>query len=645
MDSKLLKFGEFSLDCARYELRKGQSVLKLEKIPMELLILLVESEGRLVSREEIEEKIWGKGVFVDAEHGINTAVRKVRQTLGDDPDEPKFVQTVQKKGYRFVAEVRVVAEDPNGPESQTVLTAATEIVTLDAAGAPAASGAKEGEQGAADKRNISNRKWASVAVSAAILMAWPVWRILAPWLTRAEKEPTIRSIAVLPLENISGDKEQEFFADGMTDELITMLAKYPSLRVISRTSVMQYKGVRRPLPEIAKELGVDGVIEGSVSRGNERVLVRAQLIYAPKETHLWAESYDRDAGDILSLQQELARNIAERVNRAASAAGTATSSPHGSSNQAARDAYYRGRSLWSAGQYLRSGEFFREAIRLDPNYAAAYAGIGDSYTAAAVSGTMRPLDAMPKAKEAVRKGLELDDEAAEVHHTYAAVKLFFDWDWNSAEREMERALSLNPGIAEAHHLHSYILEAANRTEEALKEDKLCGELDPFGRSWSYPFALYRNGRFDEAIAEFQQRAEIVPSRGFEHELMGFAYAYRGDEAKATAEWEQRFVADGRPEIASKIKEAFRSGGIAAVWEVKYEFVKTAAKTQYVSQLDLADAAASAGHKAEALTYLERAYEERQPLLVRILHTPELGPLREEPRFKAIVKKMGLPGGE
>jgi len=248
LDSKLLKFGEFSLDCARYELRKGQSVLKLEKIPMELLILLVESEGRLVSREEIEEKIWGKGVFVDAEHGINTAVRKVRQTLGDDPDEPKFVQTVQKKGYRFVAEVRVVAEDPNGPESQTVLTAATEIVTLDAAGAPAASGAKEGEQGAADKRNISNRKWASVAVSAAILMAWPVWRILAPWLTRAEKEPTIRSIAVLPLENISGDKEQEFFADGMTDELITMLAKYPSLRVISRTSVMQYKGVRRPLP-------------------------------------------------------------------------------------------------------------------------------------------------------------------------------------------------------------------------------------------------------------------------------------------------------------------------------------------------------------------------------------------------------------
>jgi len=252
---------------------------------------------------------------------------------------------------------------------------------------------------------------------------------------------------------------------------------------------------------------------------------------------------------------------------------------------------------------------------------------------------------MPKAKEAVRKGLELDGEAAEVHHTYAAVKLFFDWDWDSAEREMERALRLNPGIAEAHHLHSYILEAANRTEESLKEDKLCGELDPFGRSWSYPFALYRNRRFDEAIVEFQQRAEIVPSGGFEHELMGLAYAYKGDGAKATAEWKQRYVADGRPEIASKMEEAFRSGGIAAVWELKYVLIKEAAKTQYVSQLDLADEAAAAGHKAEALTYLERAYEERQPLMVRLLHDPKLDSLREEARFKAIVKKMGLPGAE
>ncbi len=636
MAKDLIKFDGFELDCDRYELRKGARALKLEKIPMELLILLGRSGGRLVTREEIEEKIWGKGVFVDAEHGINTAMRKVRQALGDDPEQPKFVQTVQKKGYRFIAEVRKVEAAAENMAAEVAANINIEV-----------QGTGEGEP---EKNGVGSkggkRRWAWVAAGAMVLLSWPAVKFLAPRLTHAEKKAAaIRSIAVLPLENISGDAEQEVFADGMTDELITTLAKYPALRVISRTSVEQYKRAHRPLPEIARELGVDGVIEGSVSRSQGRVRVRAQLIYAPTDTHLWAESYDRDAGDILSLQQELARNIAERVNRAASAEGAATAPPHGSSNQAARDAYYRGRSLWSAGQYRRSAGFFREAIRLDPNFAAAYAGVADSYTASAVSGTMRPLDVMPKAREAVRKGLELDDEAAEVHHSYAAVKLFFDWDWNSAEREMERALILNPGIAEAHHLHSYILEAANRTEEALKEDKLCGELDPFGRSWSYPFALYRNGRFDEAIAEFQQRAEIVPSRGFEHELLGFAYAYKGDGAKAVAEWKQRYVADGQPEIASKIEEAFRSGGIAAVWELRYELIKKAANTQYVSQLDLADAASSAGHKAEALTYLERAYDERQPLMVRMLHSPELGPLKEEPRFKAIVKKIGLPGAD
>ena len=642
----LIKFEEFELDCACYELRRRGRALKLEKIPMELLMLLATAEGRLVSREEIEERLWGNGVFVDAEHGINTAIRKIRQALGDDPEHPRFVQTVQRKGYRFIAHMTTgVAEG----QSQDNGAANREESVRPLGGEPSRMNVPEPVAVTPDHRQIAEKpashRYVWIGIAATLLLGWPLYKLASAAFERHAAQPVIRSLAVLPLENISGDASEEYFADGMTDELITTLAKYPALRVISRTSVVQYKKAHRPLPEIARELGVDGVIEGSVSRSQGRVRVRAQLIYAPTDTHLWAESYDRDAGDILSLQQELARNIAERVNRAASAEGAATAPPHGSSNQAARDAYYRGRSLWSAGQYVRSGNFFREAIRLDPNYAAAYAGIADSYTAAAVSGTMRPLDAMPKAREAVRKGLELDDEAAEVHHTYAAVKLFFDWDWNSAEREMERALSLNPGIAEAHHLHSYILEAANRTEESLKEDKLCGELDPFGRSWSYPFALYRNRRFDEAIVEFQQRAEIVPSGGFEHELMGLAYAYKGDGAKATAEWKQRYVADGQPEIASKMEEAFRSGGIEAVWELKYELIKEAAKTQYVSQLDLADAAASAGHKAGALTYLERAYEERQPLMVRLLHNPELDSLREEPRFKAIVKKMGLPGAE
>src|SRR5437879_6084583 len=430
---------------------------------MELLMLLATAEGRLVSREEIEERLWGNGVFVDAEHGINTAIRKIRQALGDDPEHPRFVQTVQRKGYRFSSNMTTgVAEG----QSQDNGAANREESVRPLGGEPSRMNVPEPVAVTPDHRQIAEKpashRYVWIGIAATLLLGWPVYKLASAAFERHAAQPVIRSLAVLPLENISGDASEEYFADGMTDELITTLAKYPALRVISRTSVVQYKKAHRPLPEIARELGVDGVIEGSVSRSQGRVRVRAQLIYAPTDTHLWAESYDRDAAD----------------------------------NQ-------------------------------------------------------------------------------------VAVIVFLDWDWNSAEREMERALSLNPGIAEAHHLHSYILEAGNRTEEALKEDKLCGELDPFGRSWSYPFALYRNRRFDEAIAEFQQRAEIVPSRGFERELLGLTYAYKGDAAKATAEWKQRYVADGQPEIGSQIEEAFRSGGIEAVWELRYELIKEAAKTQYV----------------------------------------------------------------
>src|SRR5437762_11348229 len=297
----------------------------------------------------------------------------------------------------------------------------------------------------------------------------------------------------------SSDLEQEFFADGMTDELITMLAKYPTLRVISRTSVMQYKKAQKPLPEIARELGVDGIIEGSVSRGQGRVRVRAQLIYAPSDTHLWAESYDRDLGDVLTLQQELARSIAERVKIATSPAAATIRAAHTPASPEARDAYFRGREYWTIGQYMKSAEFFEQTIRLDPKYAAAYAGLADAYTASAVSGLMPSASAIAKAEPAAKRALELDGESAEAHHAFAANELFLRWDWETAEKESERALALNPGLAELHHLHAYILDAQNRMEESLQEDKRCVEMDLFGRGWAYGCALYRACRFDDGL--------------------------------------------------------------------------------------------------------------------------------------------------
>ena len=631
MDSQQLQFGEFVLDCARYELRRNGRAVKLEKIPMDLLILLASSEGRLVTREEIEEKLWGRGVFVDAEHGINTAIRKVRQVLEDDPDRPEFVQTLQKKGYRFIAEVKKV-------ETGTLPAAESGKSTRNGAESEAVAG----NAGQFDPRR---RMWLWVTVAVIVVGAWPVAKFVSPRLMRAEKVPAIRSIAVLPLENISGDKDEEFFADGMTDELITMLAKYPSLRVISRTSIMQYKNARKPLPEIARELGVDGIIEGTVSRAQGRVRVRAQLIYAPTDTHLWADGYDRDLEDVLALQQELARNIAERVNRAASPAGRATGPSHGSSNQAAHDAYYRGRVYWFSENYSKSRESFEEAIRLDPSYAAAYSGLADSFAGGAAIGRVPAKEALPQAERFANKALELDDALAEAHNTQAAIKLFFHWDWEGARKESERAIELNPSLAEAHHLHAYVLTAMNRMDEAIAEDRRTMELDPFARPWAYGYAFIRARRYDEALQDLRQKLEARPESGTTRWLMADVYFYKGDTKSAVEEIKKVLVLQGDEKAAARADRAYRDGGYQAVFQQFLDDSKRKSKKTYVSALELAGHAVRAGKKEEALNYLEEACEQRDVFLVMLQHDPQFDPLRSDPRYWAIVKKMGLPRSE
>jgi TolB-like protein/DNA-binding winged helix-turn-helix (wHTH) protein/Tfp pilus assembly protein PilF len=639
----LIKFEEFELDCARYELRRRGHALKLEKIPMELLMQLAAAKGRLVNREEIEERLWGSGVFVDAEHGINTAIRKIRQVLDDDPEHPRFVQTVQRKGYRFIAGVSNIQEIPSQNNGATkaevpVPSLSTEPSLL----SPSEPGTAAAEDGAVPARSASRRLvW--VGVAAAILLGWSVYRFVLPRIERrASQQVAIRSLAVLPLENISGDVAEEYFADGMTDELITMLAQYRSLRIISRTSVMQYKKAHRPLPEIARELGVDGIVEGSVVRSNHRVRVTAQLVYAPTDTHLWAESYDRDLGDTLVLQQELARSIAERVKFASSQPETSTSSVVHPVNTAAHDAYLRGRFYWFSGGYEKSRGFFQEAIQLDPVYAAAYSGLADSYTAAAVSGEINSVETMPRAEKAARRALQLDDLLPEAHNSLAAVKLFYRWDWEGAEKESVRAIELNPSFAEAHHLHAYVLETNNHTEEALKEDKLAVELDPFPRLWAYGYALIRARRFDDALKEFGQRSDARPDSGQMHAFLSNTYSYKGDYARAMDELRKAFVIGGEESTARAVDEAYCKGGFQAV---NLEFLmrlKRQATKEYVSPLRMAEVALGAGHREEAIQYLEQAFHQRDPQLVHMQHNPSLDSLHSDPRYWAIVKKMGMP---
>jgi len=361
MGAGILEFGEFHLDCERFELRRGDSPLRLERQPMELLIFLASSEGRLVTRTEIARLLWPSEIFVDTEHGINTAIRKIRHVLREDPDSPRFLQTVTGKGYRFVG----VTPNPQPISPPAALAEPQPPVPHSAVPTGALA--------------FSHRLWIWVSVLVVFLILIGVATFGARSVRGHTGRQPITSIAVLPLDNLSGDPSQNYLADGMTDELTTMLAKDSSLRVISRTSVMQYKGAHRPLPEIARQLGVDGILEGSLARTGDNLHMTVQLIHAPTDTHLWAESYDRNPEDTVTLPQDAARSIAAVTHSAvASAAATKFINP------VAHDAYLRGNFLWFSGDQAGATPYFLKATQIQPDYAAAWAGLSSSYGAGAV---------------------------------------------------------------------------------------------------------------------------------------------------------------------------------------------------------------------------------------------------------------------
>lgn len=625
MPNGIIRFSEFELDRGRYELRRGDRPLKLEKIPMDLLLLLAAAEGQLVTREQIIEHVWGKDVFVDTEHGINTAIRKIRQALKDDPDQPRFVQTVTGRGYRFIAPVTVDSEPPsngNGPADP----AAREVSVA----------AHDVTQRTVTAGRIAAGLFVLIAIAAILIgMNFQGWR---DRIWRHPAKPNIQSLAVLPLENLSGDPAQDYFADGMTDELITMLAKNPNLRVISRTSVMQYKKAQRPIRDIAQELGVEGIVEGSVERSGSRVHLNAQLIYAPEDRHLWAESYDRDLHDVSSLQSDLAQTIASQI-------GT-TNLPQSASKiqilPEAHDAYFVGRYYWFAENDTKSREYFQKAIDLQPDYAAAWSGLADSLLLPGFNGKILRDRAIGPGGDAARKALALDDSSAEAHNTMAAFSFFYLWDWKKAEQESARAVELNPGLAEAHHLRSYVLQALHRTDDALQEQKKAMELDPFARPWAMIFALIHARRFDAALAEARMRAEAQPNDPLVRGFLSDAYMYKGMEKEAAEQMELSLQLGGEKRDAIQVHEAFARGGMKAVLEWELNDRRKKYHEGYGSPLALAADAAVLKRKEETLRYLEQAYEERDLRLAHIQYLPYLDFVHTEPRYQTIVRKMGLP---
>ncbi len=457
------------------------------------------------------------------------------------------------------------------------------------------------------------------------------------------------SVAVLPLDNLSGDPEQEYFADGMTDALIADLAKIGGLKVISRTSAMQYKGARKPLREIAAALGVGAVVEGSVLRSGRRVRITAQLINAATDRHLWAETYERDLGDILDLQGEVARAIAGKILVKLTPRERSRLGGAGPVNPQAHEAYLRGRYFWHqrTPESVRKGlECFRRAVTADPSYARAWAGIADSYIVDGGRYLSVPPDvAYSRAREAADKAVELDDELAEAHTSLAAVLTDYDWDWSGADREYRRALELNPSYVTAHSWYAEQLSRMGRHEEAIREAETARELDPLALAANMIVAWIQffGRRYEKAVEEARKTLELDPDYATAHRILGWAYEETGGlEQAIAAHLKASELSQGAPSFRGQLGRAYAlAGRHQEAREILDELMETAERTP-VSSFDVCLLHLALGDADRAIEWLNRAFDEHSDHLPYLKVNPRIDALRSDPRFQALIGRMGFP---
>ena len=623
-----VRFGAFELDLRAGELRRSGIRLPVQGRPLQVLAILLRNPGELVTREQLRTELWPADTFVDFEHGVHNAVARLRAVLGDTADTPRYIETLPRRGYRFIG----VAESTG--------RAATETALEPAAAAPSIPAAPHG-----------HRSRIVVVALAGLLIAGGVAALVYTRLSGTPAGSQITSLAVLPLENLSGDSAQDYFADGITDELITALAKMNLGKVISRTSIMQYKGVRnKRLPQIAHELGVDGVVEGTVVRSGDQVRITAQLIYAPADRHIWAERYERSSRDILLLENEIASAIAEQMRGKLSSEGQRrlTANPV---DPVAYQLYLKGRYFWNKRteeSVHKAIEYFTEAAGKDPGYAAAYSGLADCYSALLSSfdvGSMAPADSQPKALAAAQRAIELDGSLPEAHTSLAFIKLNYDWDWRGAEAEFQRALALNPGWANAHHWYAHLLIAAGRIQEAEAESRRALELDPLGPimnvhlGWHYIYAR----QYDQALEQFRKMLELDPKFGLVYWYRGRTYEQKGMHADAIREMRKgRELLEGNTVVYADLGHAYAiAGDRGAATRILAELKQASART-YISPFEIALIDIGLGEKDRAFAALEQAYRERSDMLLYLRVDPRLDPLRPDARFASLVNRIGIP---
>jgi TolB-like protein/DNA-binding winged helix-turn-helix (wHTH) protein/tetratricopeptide (TPR) repeat protein len=649
LPAEVVKFEEFELDCNRYELHRAGRRIKLEKLPMELLILLIEKNGHLATRQEIVDRLWGAAIFLDTEHGINTAIRKIRNVLHDHPEQPRFVQTVTGKGYRFVASIDVISEERgNGNHRGTGLVPAETIQAQ--ADLPVSSPVARSHHRASGlvRKAVLVLVGAIgvVAVFSGLNVRGVRQRLLAH--TSRQGAQQIRSLAVLPIENLSGDLSQDFLADGMTEELITELGKSSALRVISRTSVMQYKGTKKPVQEIARELNVDAVLEGTALRSGNHLRITANLVQSSPETHLWAETYDSENGDILRVQQHVADSVAREIRVALSPRDTTTLGDGRSVNPEAQDLYFRGLyALRSAGggSTQTAVDYLQRAIKKDPNFARAYGVLAIAH-AVWYPGDSGPRENMPRGREAALKAVALDNSLAAGHMALAYIDLNYDWNFAEAESEFKRALELDPNFAVARNFYARELVISGRTDEALVQVRRALELQPYA-GLDYPaWVFYLAHRYNDSLELAQKMVAIDPNFSWGRWALAANYEQVGRKKESAEEYLQFEILSGSsPQRITRLREGLARLGAKGFWQASLEDYLRTAKSNYAPPVLVAGVYMRLGDKARALHWLEKGYQERDDLMIDLNVDPVFNALRSEPRFQDLVRRVGLPDGK
>lgn len=584
--ARTLRFDVFELDLRAGELRKRGVKQRLRGQPLQVLAALLEHAGNVVTRDELKSRIWPADTFVDFDHSLNNAIARIRETLGDSAERPRYIETLPRCGYRFMGRVDEVKPDA--------------------------------------------------------AVAQPARR------SRLADSRGIQALAVLPLEDLSGEVSHEYFADGMTEALITSLAKIKALRVISRTSAMQYRGVRKLLPQIARELNVDAVIEGSVLRSGDRVRIAAQLIHATSDEHLWAESYERDFRDILTLQSEIARQIADEVEIILTPEERARLGRTRQVNPEAHELYLKARYHWNKRteeSVKKAVVYFHQAIDRDPVFAQAYAGLADCYNILGYYNALPPMEAYPKGRAAALKALELDDCLAEPHAALGVIKRDFEWDWAGAEEKFQRAIEVNPGFAEAYHWRATLLSMLGRHSEAVGEKRKALAIDPLSVVIRTDLGrmLYFSRDYDQSVEQYRAALDMDLNFSYAHIWLAHVYEQKGlfEEAIAELQTGIRLSSDSTYAMA-KLGHGYAVAGKAEEAHAVLRQLKALEKQRYVSPYDVAMVHVGLRENGEAFAWLDRAFEQRSLWLGYLNVEPQLDGLRSDPRFEQLQGRVGLP---